>query len=72
MMPSQIWAASMATFSLMKACRVPVYLSRNARSKRAPPDCAGSCERTILPSHFEQRLGHFGKGRLNTAGRDEV
>src|SRR5579875_2364787 len=29
MMPSQICAASIATFSLMKACWVPVYISRN-------------------------------------------
>ena len=29
-------ATSMATFSLMKACRVLVYMSRNARSKRLP------------------------------------
>ena len=36
MMPSQICAASIATFSLMNACWVPVYMSRNARSRRLP------------------------------------
>ena len=34
MMPSQICAASMATFSLMNACWLPVYMSRNARHER--------------------------------------